>query len=108
MAKEKKVPQFDPDLPAGTALMGDKKYLVQGKGEHSKLFSYAEPGGPWTKEKGRAMHPTPKFVMYKKTYDLAIKKERYAKLQLETFSHSTALSALEKELKAEGVLEDTS
>jgi hypothetical protein len=104
MARAKKVPKFDYDKPAATVHMGDERYLAQG----NDLFSYGEAKGRWIEGKGRAYTKTPVFVMTKKDWDLQQKKKEHARLQIETFAKSTALSALEKELKAEGVIEDTS
>jgi hypothetical protein len=104
MARPKKIPKFDYDKPVATVHMGNEKYLAQG----NDLFSYGEPKGKWVEGKGREYPETPVFIMTKKDWDLQQKKKEHARLKIETFAKSTALSAMEKELKAEGVIEDTS
>ena len=104
MARPKKVPDFDYDKPAASVIMDNAKFLAQG----DNLFSYAEAQGKWVEGKGRKLTPPPVFIMTSKEWDLKQKKEKHLKLKLETYSKSTALSELEKELKAEGLLDDTS
>ena len=109
MAKKKGItPQFDYDAQTAMAHMGDRKFLIQGKGPDAKLFSYSEAKGSYTEGRGRELIPPPKFMMYKKEFDLQEKKKQYDLLKIETFAKSTQFATLEKELKAEGVIEDTS
>jgi len=98
-------PKFDQKQPWSLAYKGESPFIAQG----NALFSYAEPKGAWDNEiKGKPLDPEPKFMMYAEEWDLTEKKEKYDKLRVQAFSVSETLANLEKELKAEGVLDDTS
>ena len=103
--REKEVPKFDQKKGWALAQKGNAKFITQG----DALFSYAEPKGPFIEElNSRRLEPHPVFIMWSEEWELQEKKKMYDDLKVRTFAISQQLTSLEKELKAEGVLDDTS
>jgi len=99
------IPKFDPSEPWAICRKGDMKFLVQGKA----LFSHAEQKGAFNYElKMRPFEPEPKFLMWEKDFDLKEKQDQHNSLKLRAYAISQELTTMEKQLRAEGVIDDTS
>ena len=102
---KKSEPLFDQKKGWALAEEEGMKFITQ----EGALFSYAEPIGPYIEELGsRPLVPAPKFMMWAKEWELQKRQKQYNDMRVRVFAINQQMNDLEKELKAEGVLDDTS